>query len=84
MSAILQGSVEERVRKVIAEVTCIAVAAIRKESTFADALSCDSLDRHEIVMALEDEFDIEILDEEAEKIRTVQDAIDLVTAKVRP
>ena len=55
-------------------------ADIKNESSFVDDLGADSLDTVELVMALEDEFETEIPDEEAEKITTVQQAIDFVTA----
>jgi acyl carrier protein len=58
-------------------------ADVKNESSFVDDLGADSLDTVELVMALEEEFDCEIPDEEAEKITTVQQAIDYVNAHVK-
>lgn len=71
---------EQRVRKIVAEQLGVNEAEIKNESSFVDDLGADSLDTVELVMALEDEFDTEIPDEEAEKITTVQQAIDYVKA----
>ena len=71
-------NVEQRVRKIIAEQLGVNEAEIKTESSFVDDLGADSLDTVELVMALEEEFEIEIPDEEAEKIDTVQKAIDYI------
>lgn len=71
-------SVEQRVRKIIAEQLGVNEAEIKIESSFVDDLGADSLDTVELVMALEEEFETEIPDEDAEKIKTVQQAIDFV------
>ena len=71
---------ETRVKKIIAEQLGVNEAEIKKESSFVDDLGADSLDSVELVMALEEEFETEIPDEDAEKITTVQQAIDYVTS----
>ena len=73
-------SIEERVKKIVAEQLGSGVDEISNESSFIDDLGADSLDTVELVMALEEEFDIEIPDDDAEKIATVQAAIDFVSA----
>ena len=72
-------SIEERVKKIIVDQLGADAAAVKPEASFIEDLGADSLDTVELVMALEEEFDIEIRDEEAEKITTVQSAIDYVT-----
>ena len=74
------SDIEQRVKKIVAEQLGIAEADIKNESSFVDDLGADSLDTVELVMALEDEFEIEIPDEEAEKITDVQLAIDYAKA----
>ena len=73
-------NIEQRVRKIVAEQLGVNEAEIKNESSFVNDLGADSLDTVELVMALEDEFECEIPDEDAEKIATVQQAIDYVTA----
>jgi len=73
-------SIEERVIKIVAEQLGSGEDEITNESSFIDDLGADSLDTVELVMALEEEFDIEIPDDDAEKIATVQAAIDYVSA----
>ena len=69
-------SIEQRVKKIVAEQLGVNEADIKNESTFVDDLGADSLDTVELVMALEEEFECEIPDEEAEKITSVQQAIE--------
>jgi len=69
-------SIEVRVKKIVAEQLGVNETDIKNESTFVDDLGADSLDTVELVMALEEEFECEIPDEEAEKITSVQQAID--------
>ena len=71
-------TIEERVKKIIAEQLGVNEGEITNESSFVDDLGADSLDTVELVMALEEEFGTEIPDEEAEKITTVQQAVDYV------
>ncbi|KIA82060.1 acyl carrier protein [Chromobacterium amazonense] len=73
-------NIEARVKKIVAEQLGVNEAEVKTESSFVDDLGADSLDTVELVMALEEEFECEIPDEEAEKITTVQQAIDFVTA----
>ena len=70
---------EARVKKIVAEQLGVNEAEVKNESSFVDDLGADSLDTVELVMALEEEFGCEIPDEEAEKITTVQQAIDYVS-----
>jgi acyl carrier protein len=73
-------NIEQRVKKIVAEQLGVNEAEIKNESSFIDDLGADSLDTVELVMALEDEFSTEIPDDQAEKITTVQQAIDYVTS----
>lgn len=75
-------SVEQRVKKIVAEQLGVNESDIKNESTFVDDLGADSLDTVELVMALEEEFECEIPDDEAEKITSVQQAIDYVKGHV--
>ncbi|KMT64773.1 acyl carrier protein [Catenovulum maritimum] len=74
------ANIQERVYKIIVEQLGVKEEEITNEASFVDDLGADSLDTVELVMALEEEFDTEIPDEEAEKITTVQSAIDYVVA----
>ena len=73
------SSVEERVKKIVAEQLGVKSEDVTNDASFVDDLGADSLDTVELVMALEEEFETEIPDEDAEKITTVQQAIDYVT-----
>ncbi|MDR3323893.1 MAG: acyl carrier protein [Zoogloeaceae bacterium] len=73
-------NIVERVKKKVAEQLGVDEATIKNESSFVDDLGADSLDTVELVMALEEEFECEIPDEEAEKITSVQQAIDFILA----
>jgi acyl carrier protein len=68
----------DKVKQIIAEQLGVEEDEVTPSSSFADDLGADSLDTVELVMALEENFDLEIPDEAAEKIRTVQDAIDYI------
>ena len=72
------STIDERVKKIIVEQLGVKEEEVVNSASFVDDLGADSLDTVELVMALEEEFDIEIPDEEAEKITTVQAAIDYV------
>ena len=68
----------EKLQKIIAEVLNLSEEEIRPDSTFVDDLGADSLDIFQIIMAIEEEFEIEIPTEEAEKITTVGDAVEQI------
>jgi len=72
------SSIEIRVKEIVAEQLGANVLHVRNEAHFMDDLGADSIDTVELVLALEDEFNIEILDESAGKIQSVQDAIDFI------
>jgi len=75
------SSVEEQVRGIIAEQLGLKADEIKNDASFVDDLGADSLDTVELVMALEEEFETEIPDDDAEKITTVQQAIDYIKAR---
>jgi acyl carrier protein len=74
------STIEERVKKIVVEQLGVKEEDVTGEASFVDDLGADSLDTVELVMALEEEFGCEIPDEDAEKITTVQQAVDYVTA----
>jgi acyl carrier protein len=79
----LMSTIEERVKKIVVEQLGVKEEDVTPNASFVDDLGADSLDTVELVMALEEEFECEIPDEEAEKITTVQQAIDYVKAHVK-
>ena len=76
-------TVEERVKNIIVEQLRVEPEQVKPEAQFVNELGADSLDTVELIMALEEEFDIEIPDEQAEKIKTVGEAIDHIKAKAK-
>ena len=77
------STVEERVTQIVVEQLGVKEEEVNLESSFVDDLGADSLDTVELVMALEEEFNCEIPDEEAEKITTVEQAIDYINTHVQ-
>jgi len=77
------SDIEQRVRKIVSEQLGADDDKVKNESSFIDDLGADSLDTVELVMALEEEFDTEIPDDEAEKITTVQQAIDYINTNLK-
>ena len=77
------SNIEARVKKIIIEQLGVKEEQVTNEASFVEDLGADSLDTVELVMALEEEFECEIPDEEAEKISTVQAAIDYIKAHVK-
>ena len=73
-------SIEERVRKIVCEQLGKSDEEVNNDSSFVDDLGADSLDTVELVMAIEEEFDLEIADEEAEQISTVQEAVNYINS----
>ncbi len=73
------SNVADRIKKIVAEQLGVDEDQVTVEASFMDDLGADSLDTVELVMALEEEFDVEISDEDAEKIQTVQNAIDYIS-----
>ena len=76
------SNIDERVKSVVVKQLGVKEEDVKNESKFIDDLGADSLDTVELVMGLEEEFDTEIPDEEAEKITTVQQAIDYVKSNL--
>ena len=77
------STVEERVKKIVVEQLGVKEDEVTNESSFVDDLGADSLDTVELVMALEEEFETEIPDEDAEKITTVQPATDYINEHLK-
>ena len=76
------STIEDRVKKIVVEQLGVAEDQVTSDAAFVDDLGADSLDTVELVMALEEEFDTEIPDDEAEKITTVKQAIEFVQANI--
>jgi len=74
-------SYEDKVKKIIAEKLSVDMEEIVPEASFVDDLGADSLDLVELIMSMEEEFDIDISDEDAEKLVTFQDALDYIKAQ---
>jgi acyl carrier protein len=74
-------SVAEKVKEIIVDQLGVSADEVKPEAKFVDDLGADSLDLTELIMAMEEEFSVEIADEDAQKIVKVQDAIDYVSAK---
>ena len=74
------SSVEERVKRIVVEQLGVKEEEVKEDASFVDDLGADSLDTVELVMALEEEFDTEIPDDDAEKITTVKQAIDYINS----
>ena len=77
------SNIEQRVKKIVSEQLGVKEEEIQNSSSFVDDLGADSLDTVELVMALEEEFECEIPDEDAEKITTVQQAMDYVNSHLK-
>lgn len=77
------ASIDQRVKEIIVEQLGVEEDEVSPEASFVDDLGADSLDTVELVMAFEEEFNLEIPDEDAEGIATVQDAIDYIKANVK-
>ena len=77
------SSIEEQVKNIVAEQLGVKEEEVTNAASFVDDLGADSLDTVELVMALEEEFETEIPDEEAEKITTVQQAIDFISSRAK-
>ena len=73
-------SIEDKVKKIIAEKLSVELEEVVPEASFVDDLGADSLDLVELIMSMEEEFDIDISDEDAEKLVTVKDAIDYINS----
>ena len=77
----MKMSIEEKVKELVVEQLGVSAEEVKPESSFVESLGADSLDLTELIMAMEEEFDIEIDDEDAQKIATVQDAITYIKSK---
>jgi acyl carrier protein len=75
------SDIEVKMKQIVAEKLGVSEDKVTPQSSFVDDLGADSLDQVELIMALEDEFDMEIPDEDAEKLKTVKDALDYIESK---
>ena len=75
----MSATIEQKVKNIIADQLGVGEEEIKTTSSFIEDLGADSLDIVELVMAMEEEFEVEIPDEEAENIKTVQDAVNYIT-----
>jgi acyl carrier protein len=76
------AEIEKKVKEIIVQQLNVSEDVVKLEASFIEDLGADSLDTVELVMAFEEQFGLEIPDEDAEKIRTVKDAVDYITAKL--
>jgi acyl carrier protein len=76
------SELESKVKKIIAEKLAVSEEKINPQASFVDDLGADSLDQVELIMAFEDAFDVEIPDEDAEKLKSVKDAIEYLQGKI--
>lgn len=74
-------SIEDKVKKIIAEKLSVDLEEVIPEASFVDDLGADSLDLVELIMTMEEEFDIDISDDDAEKLESVKNAIDFINAQ---
>jgi acyl carrier protein len=74
-------SIEERVKEIIVDQLGVSADSVTLEAKFVEDLGADSLDTVELVMALEEEFDVEVPDDEAEKLQAVKDVVTFITSK---
>ena len=77
----MTASIEERVRSIIVDQLAVDAAKVSQTASFIDELGADSLDIGELVMTMEEEFDLDIPDEDAEKMKTVADVVKYITSK---
>jgi len=77
----MRMSLEDKIKKVIAEKLGVEIEEVVPDAAFVDDLGADSLDLVELIMSMEEEFDIEISDEDAEELETVKDAIDYINER---
>ena len=76
------SELESKVKKIIAEKLAVSEEKVNPQASFVDDLGADSLDQVELIMAFEDAFDVEIPDEDAEKLKSVKDAIEYLQGKI--